>query len=603
MPIESFAAPVYSLSTSANALQVLEARYLLRDKQHNVIETPDQLIERVANAIAQAETDYKSREGASYWADRFRQRLVGGQFLPNSPTLMNAGTALGQLSACFVLPIADTMEGIFETLKDMALVQRSGGGTGFSFTALRPSGDIVASTGGEASGPVSFMKIFDCATENIKQGGKRRGANMGVLQVDHPDILEFIRAKRDLRSLSNFNLSVSVTDHFMYAAANGQEYELRNPRTGQAAGSIKASEVFDAIATSAWETGDPGLLFFDTINRANPTPALGALEVTNPCGEVPLLPYEACNLGAVNLARLVAEKRHGVDFDWTELMAVVTDAIRFLDNVITVNRFPLPVITKASHATRKVGLGVMGFAETLVRLGISYDSQEAEDFAEQVMGAISKAALRASQTLAAQRGPFPEWRHSKYKSSNLLLRNATRTAIAPTGTIGILAGTSASIEPFFALAYRRKGVLNGRILREGINELFLEYLERHHLNPGRVLDAVATYGRLADIPYLPVEMKRLFVTALDISPNRQLKIQAAFQRHVDNSVSKTINLPNTVTSSQIARIFFSAWQIGLKGITVYRYASRPEQVLELGIDDKRHAYEHGTRCDPEECRL
>jgi ribonucleoside-diphosphate reductase alpha chain len=563
----------------------------LRDRERRVIETPGEMFERVARAVAQAEGD-----ASSHWAERFHALLAAGDFLPNSPTLMNAGTALGQLAACFVLPIDDTMESIFGALKEMALVQRTGGGTGFSFSRLRPRGDPVASTGGEASGPVSFMRIFDCATENIKQGGKRRGANMGVLAVEHPDILEFVAAKRTPGTLANFNLSVSVSDAFMEAAARGESYELVHPRTGEPAGRLAAREVFDAVAEAAWESGDPGLVFRDAIGRANPTPELGALEATNPCGEVPLLAYESCNLGSINLARLVLASRGGAVFDWQHLGTVVAHAVRFLDDVIEVGRYPLDAVAQATLRTRKIGLGVMGFAEALIRLGISYDSAEAERFAERVMHAVAESAARASNLLAAERGVFPAWR------GGLPVRNATRTAIAPTGTIGIIAGTSASIEPLFALAYRRTGVLGGQTLRE-VNPLLAEYLERRGLDRGRVMAAVLERGRLAEVAGIPEEMKRLFVTALEIAPERHLAMQAAFQRHVDNAVSKTINLPHDVTPREVARAYRRAWELDLKGITVYRYGAKPTQVLELGAEEEPQHYDHASRCDPEECRL
>jgi len=582
---------------SANALRVLEARYLLRDRERRVVETPAQLFGRVARAVAQAE-----EADASHWAERFHALLADGRFLPNSPTLMNAGTALGQLSACFVLPVEDTMESIFQALKEMALVQRTGGGTGFSFSALRPRRDFVASTAGEASGPVSFMKIFDGATENIKQGGKRRGANMGVLRVEHPDIREFIDAKREAGALSNFNLSVSVSDAFMRAAAANERYELVHPRTGRPAASVPAAEIFGAIAEAAWRSGDPGLLFRDAINRDNPTPQLGAIEATNPCGELPLLPHESCNLGSINLARLVREPGGEAAFDWPQLDSVVGEAVRFLDDVIEVNRHPLEAIAQATRRTRKVGLGVMGLAEALIRLGMPYDSDEAARFAGRLMGAVAEAAKRASVRLAERRGAFPAWKGSAYEAAGVPVRNATRTAIAPTGTIGIIAGTSASIEPLFALAYRRSGVPGGETLTE-VNPLLLEHLERHKLDSERVMAAVLERGRLADVPGVPQELKRLFVTALDIPVERHLTMQAAFQRHVDNAVSKTVNLPHDARPQDVARVYRRAWELGLKGITVYRYGAKPAQVLELGVEEAPQHYDHASRCDPEECRL
>lgn len=586
------------LQLSANARRVLEARYLLRDAERRVIETPAQLFERVARAVAEAETEFGG-EGAAYWAERFHARMVAREFLPNSPTLMNAGTALGQLSACFVLPIADTMESIFEAIKNMALVQRTGGGTGFSFSALRPRGDVVASTGGEASGPVSFMRIFDCATANIKQGGKRRGANMGVLAVEHPDILEFVAAKREPGALANFNTSVSATDAFLRAAAARTDYELANPRTGKVCRRLDAGAVFDAIAEAAWESGDPGMLFRDAIERANPAPHLGRIEATNPCGEVPLLAYESCTLGSVNVARFVRGAGGAGAFDWERLAQVAADAVRFLDDVIEVNRYPLPEIGQATRRTRKIGLGVMGFADALIRLGIGYDSDAAVDFAAQLMRALAQAAARASALLADSRGAYPAWSE---QAAGPRMRNATRTAIAPTGTIGIIAGTSASIEPLFALAYRRTNVLGGQTLEE-VSPLFAEALERRGLDAARILAEVREKGRLANVPGVPEELKRLFVTALEIPPERHLAIQAAFQRHVDNAVSKTINLPREATPQDVARIYRRAWELGLKGITVYRYGAKPAQVLELGAAEEPHRYEHASRCDPEECQI
>jgi len=587
-----------AVELSANALRVLEARYLLRDAERRVIETPAQLFERVARAVAEAETEFGG-EGPGYWAERFHALMVAREFLPNSPTLMNAGTALGQLSACFVLPIADTMESIFEALKNMALVQRTGGGTGFSFSALRPRGDVVVSTGGEASGPVSFMRIFDCATANIKQGGKRRGANMGVLAVEHPDILEFVAAKREPGVLANFNLSVNATDAFLRAAAARADYELVNPRTGKVFRRLNAGAVFDAIAEAAWETGDPGMLFRDAIERANPAPHLGRIEATNPCGEIPLLAYESCTLGSVNVARFVREAGGTASFDWERLVQVAAEAVRFLDDVIEVNRYPLPEIGLATRRTRKIGLGVMGFADALIRLRIGYDSDAAVHFAGRLMHALAEAAARASALLADRRGAYPAWSESAARPR---MRNATRTAIAPTGTIGIIAGASASIEPLFALAYRRTNVLGGQTLEE-VSPLFVEALERRGLDCARILAEVREKGRLADVPGVPAELKRLFVTALEVPPERHLAIQAAFQRHVDNAVSKTINLPREATPEDVAGIYRRAWELGLKGITVYRYGAKPAQVLELGAAEEPHRYEHASRCDPEECRI
>ncbi len=570
-----------------------------------IAETPVQLFQRVAKAVAHAELLEGNARAADRWEEEFYRMLTAMDFLPNSPTLMNAGTEVGQLSACFVLPVEDTMEGIFEAVKQMALVQRTGGGTGFSFSRLRPAGDRVVSTGGAASGPVSFMKIFDCATENIKQGGKRRGANMGILRVDHPDIREFITAKLDGATLQNFNVSVGITNDFMDAVLNDRPYELIHPRTGLGVGHRPAKEVFDAIVNAAWQTGDPGLIFLDTINRTNPTPQLGQMEATNPCGEVPLLPYESCNLASINLAHLVAASGAPAGLDWERLRTTVHKVVRFLDDVITVGRFPLQEIETTTRGNRKIGLGVMGFADMLIRLGIPYSSDAALELADRLMHRISREALEASRQLAEERGVFPNWKGSIYEAQNLRVRNATRTAVAPTGTISIIADTSASIEPLFALAYRRSHVLRDQTLYE-TNPVFLDYLRRHAIDSEGLLEGILETGRLRDvegIDGLSQEVKNLFVTALEISPKRHLQIQAAFQRHVDSSVSKTINLPQKAVAEDIARIYVTAWQLGLKGITVYRYGSKSTQVLELGVGEKAHQYDHSSRCDPEECRV
>jgi ribonucleoside-diphosphate reductase alpha chain len=587
---------------SANAQRVLAARYLRRDAQRRPVETPQEMFARVARAVAHAELLLGNARLAAQWEYEFYDLLSSRRFLPNSPTLMNAGTPLGQLSACFVLPVADTLEDIFEAVKHMALVQRTGGGTGFSFSQLRPAADPLESTSGQASGPVSFMKVFDCATEHIKQGGKRRGANMGVLRVDHPDILDFVRAKRDGTALRNFNCSVLVSDAFMQAARYRVRYPLLHPRTGREVGRLQASAVLEEIVQAAWATGDPGLLFGDPINRANPTPQLGTIDATNPCGEVPLLPYESCTLGSLNLAAFLREGGDTAAVDWEGLGAATRVALRFLDDVIEVNRAPLPAIDDRTRATRKVGLGVMGFADLLIRLGVSYDSPEAVRLAERLMGTIAAAARAASATLAVERGVFPAWSGSVYEKDGTRLRNATCTAVAPTGTISIIADTSASIEPLFALAYRRSHVLDEQTMPE-VNPLLHEYLERHHAPSDALLAAVRHHGSLQDVPDVPPEIRRLFVTALEIPAARHLEIQAAFQHHCDNSVSKTINLPQEATPGDVARAYERAWELGLKGITIYRYGSRSSQVLELGADEEPYQRDHASRCDPDECRV
>ncbi|HEX7118852.1 MAG TPA: adenosylcobalamin-dependent ribonucleoside-diphosphate reductase [Longimicrobiales bacterium] len=590
------------LELTANARRVLDARYLRRDAERRIIETPEQLIERVARAVAQAELLLGSAAQASHWEAEFRDVMGRLDFLPNTPTLMNAGTPLGQLSACFVLPVGDSMEEIFEALKQMALVQRTGGGTGFSFSRLRPRGATLLSTGGTTPGPIAFMKVFDCATENVKLGGRRRGANMGILRVDHPDILEFIEAKLGGRALRNFNISVGATDAFMDAAERRAEYDLVDPRDGERVRTLNAGEVFDRIVDAAWRTGDPGLVFLDAMNRANPTPHVGAIEATNPCGEIPLLPYESCNLGSIHLGHMVRERDGRAELDRDRLRATVRTAVRFLDDVVEVGKFPVPEIERITRANRKIGLGVMGFADLLIRLGISYDSDEAVHAADDVMALIAGEAREASAALAVERGVFPNWRGSIHEREGRPLRNATQTAIAPTGTISIIAGASASIEPLFALAYRRSHVLEEETLHE-VNPLFLRAIEDLGLDADRLVPAVLETGNLRDAPGVPDELKRRFVTALEIPPDRHLEIQAAFQRHVDNSVSKTVNLPESATPDDVARIYRRAWALGLKGITLYRYGSKDTQVLEIGRGERPAQFDHGTRCDPTESRV
>lgn len=583
-----------------NARRVLEARYLRRDPRGEIVETPDELFRRVAVAVAAAEERWDA-QAAPVWEERFFDLLAGLDFLPNSPTLMNAGMPLGQLSACFVLPVEDDMVAIFDSLKMMALIQQSGGGTGFSFSRLRPRGDRVASTGGQASGPVSFMRIFDCATENIRQGGRRRGANMGILRVDHPDIEEFVNVKRDGVSFQNFNLSVAATDAFLEAATNGRPLELRNPRTGAVVDATSAAALIAEIAEAAWQTGDPGMVFIDAINRANPTPSLGPIEATNPCGEVPLLPYEACTLGSINLSRMVRREGDGMAVDWARLADTVRLGIRFLDDVVEISRWPDPRIEAAVRRSRKIGLGVMGWAEMLILLGVPYASEPALATAEELMRFIAEQAATASEELARQRGVFPTWEQSIHRQSGRRLRNATRTSIAPTGTIGILAGTSAGIEPLFALAYFRRA-LDGQAFWE-LNPLFVRYAEQRGFLSDAILHQLERHGSLARVPEAPQEPKRLFQTALDISPEWHLRMQWAFQRHVDNAVSKTINLPASASAEEIAAIYRQAWELGLKGVTVFRYGSKAQQVLTLGKDETPQFREHFARCDPHACRL
>ncbi len=586
---------------SENAMRVLEARYLRRDSNGNVVETPRQMFERVARAVSEAELEYGPASHSHLWEERFFTLMSSLDFLPNSPTLMNAGNPLGQLSACFVVPIEDSLDSIFDALSNMAMIQRSGGGTGFSFSGLRAAGERLSSSGGTSSGPVSFMRIFDSATENIKLGGRRRGANMAVLRVDHPDIEQFIDCKRDGRSLQNFNLSVSATDEFMSAIDTGGEQPLRSS-DGRTIKAVSARALFDRICTAAWETGDPGMLFVDTVNRASPTPTDGMIECTNPCGEVPLLPNEACNLGSLNLTHFVRADQQPARLEWEYLRQVIHTVVRFLDDVITVNRYPLRAIERATEARRKIGLGVMGFAEACILLNISYADDEALSFADHLMGFIAEEARSASALLAEERGTFPTWSTSTFGKRGLPLRNATQTSIAPTGTISLIAGTCSGIEPLFALAYRRVGVLENETLTE-LNPLLVRYLEEHFNSSAEVIQAVIRTGRFSDQTAIPPVLRRLFLTALEIPPTHHVRLQAAFQRHVDNGVSKTVNLPAEASVGEIAEIFRLAHKLNCKGITVFRYGSKSEQVLQLGAGEEPFEREYFARCDPAACKL
>lgn len=591
------------IALSDNALKVLQARYLRRDPSGQTAETPVELFHRVAGGVAQAETLLGHADRAAHWEAEFFEAMADLDFLPNSPTLMNAGVSRGQLSACFVLPVEDSMDSIFDSLKLMALIQQSGGGTGFSFSRLRPAGDVVRSTGGTASGPVSFMRIFDCATEHIKQGGKRRGANMGILRADHPDVEEFVDAKLDGHSFRNFNLSVAAPDAFMEAVAGDRPWILRHPRTGQPTKTLAAAELFDRIVRAAWQTGDPGLIFLDTINRANPTPQLGPIEATNPCGEIPLLPYEACNLASINLSRMVRREGDGYTVDWEKLRRVAHLALRFLDNVVEVSHWPSPEITALARGNRKVGLGLMGFAELLILLGIPYASARALGLAEELMQRLAAHAWDASRQLADERGPFANWERSVYAEQKVRLRNATRTSIAPTGTISIIAGTSAGIEPLFALAYHRQHVLGGQTLAGEVNPLLVRYAREHGFYSETLVRELSARGSLAGTAGVPSDAGQLFQTALEISPESHLRVQAAFQKHTDNAVSKTINLPEVSTPDQIATIYRLAWEWKCKGITVFRYGSKGQQVLQLGTGETSAEHEHFARCDPQACKV
>ena len=564
------------LKLSVNAASVLKRRYLLKNDKAEVVETPSQMLRRVAEAVARPDSIYDPSADLAATADEFYSVMSELEFLPNSPTLMNAGAEMGQLSACFVLPVEDSMPGIFGTLRDMAIIHQSGGGTGFSFSRLRPKGDIVKSTSGIASGPISFMTIYDAATEVVKQGGRRRGANMGIMRVDHPDIIEFITCKSDPGVLRNFNISVGVTDAFVQAVERDGSYDLINPRSGEVTKSLPAREVFDLIVTMAWQTGDPGLAFIDEINRANPTPAVGSIESTNPCGEVPLLPYESCNLASINLGRMVKESA----LDYDKLGQRVRTGVHFLDNVIDATRFPLKEIEATTRANRKIGLGVMGFADMLVELGIPYDSEQAVETADRVMGFILDEARKASMELAAERGTFPNYDGSIWARRNLPLRNATVTSVAPTGSISIIAACSSGIEPLFAIAYVRE-VLEGTRLMEA-NPTFERVARERGFYSDDLMLEIARHGSVQQIDAVPDDVKRLFVTSMEIAPEWHVRIQAAFQRHCDNAVAKTVNLPREATHEDVRRIYTLAHELKCKGITVYRYGSKPEQVLYVG---------------------
>ncbi|MBI2841764.1 MAG: vitamin B12-dependent ribonucleotide reductase [Armatimonadetes bacterium] len=565
------------LKLGVNAISVLKRRYLVKDEQGNVVETPSQLFRRVARAVAAPDKDYDADVDLPAVEEEFYQMMSRLEFLPNSPCLMNAGTPLGQLAACFVIPVEDSMEGIFTALKDMALIHQSGGGTGFSFSRLRPKGDIVRSTMGVASGPVSFMKIFDAATNTIKQGGRRRGANMGILRVDHPDILEFITSKSKPGVLDNFNISVSATDAFLEAVKSGGDYELINPKTNRPVKRLRARDVFDLIVAMAWQTGDPGLIFIDEINRRNPTPHIGQMESTNPCGEVPLLPHESCNLGSIDLSRMVSDGK----LDYDKLRRAVRSATHFLDNVIDASKYPLAEITEITHRNRKIGLGVMGFADALIQLGIPYDSEEALEFGEKVMTFIYDEAEKMSQDLAEKRGEFPNYKGSIWdKPGARPRRNATATSVAPTGTISIIAGSSSGIEPLFAVAYVRD-VMEGTRLLE-VNKEFENIAKARGFYSRDLMMDIARQGSIQGMDRVPKDVQRLFVTSMDIDPEWHARMQAAFQRHVDNAVAKTVNLPREATPEDVRRIYWMSYDLGCKGITIYRYGSKPEQVLYVG---------------------
>ena len=560
---------------SENARAVLERRYLIRDEHGEAVETVDELFHRVADAVAAADVRFDPQADQSFY-----RMMTELDFLPNSPTLMNAGRPLGQLSACFVLPVADSMEDIFDAIKNAALIHKSGGGTGFSFSRLRAKGSTVNSTGGVASGPISFMKVFNAATEAVKQGGTRRGANMGILRVDHPDILEFITCKNDTKEITNFNISVGLTESFMEAVESDGSYELVDPASRRVTGRLNAREVFEAIVRSAWQTGEPGILFLDRLNKDNPCPGQGEIESTNPCGEQPLLPYEACNLGSINLVRHLRRTGTGYALDRAKLEQTIRTAVHFLDNVIEVNQYPLPEIDAMTKKTRKIGLGVMGFADMLLYLGIPYDSDEGVAMASQVMELVQTIGHQESQRLAQVRGPFPLFAESVYRDG-APLRNATVTTIAPTGTLSIIAGVSSGVEPVFAYAYYRNVMDNTHLIET--NQILRDKLTELGLYSDELMRQIIEHGSLAHVEGIPEAVKRVFVCAHDVSPIWHVKMQAAFQQFTDNAVSKTVNFPNSATQEEVAEVYRLAYELGCKGTTIYRDGSRDEQVLNIGV--------------------
>jgi len=566
---------------SENAVRVLERRYLKRDEEGVLLEKPLDMFIRVARNIASAEKKYgKTEQEIIHLEKQFFNIMTDLDFLPNSPTLMNAGKELQQLAACFVLPVGDSMTAIFEALKETALIQKSGGGVGYSFSSIRPKNDVVLSTKGVSSGPISFMTVFNAATDTIKQGGTRRGANMGILRVDHPDILDFITSKENNEKLTNFNISVGVTETFMKAVENDDEYEIVNPRTKEVVNKYKAREVFNKIVEHAWKNGDPGIIFLDRLNKDNPTPDQGQIESTNPCGEQPLLPYEACNLGSINLAHMIKEEEGMAKVDYDRLKKVVHIAVRFLDDVIDMSRYPLEKINKMAHGNRKIGLGVMGYADLLIMLGIPYDSEEALELAQKVMSFIQDESKNASRELAKEKGIFPNFKGSIYNGPDgYEIRNATTTTIAPTGTLSIIADCSSGVEPLFAISFV-KNVMDSDKLVE-VNKYFKKIAAGEGFYSEELMEKIAETGNLKETGSVPQKYKRIFVTAHEIFPKWHVRTQAAFQKFVDNAVSKTVNFPNDAKVSDVEDVYMLAYRLGCKGITIYRDKSRESQVLQV----------------------